>query len=794
MATVHPRKITAQALLLASVALVVCTPSVHAQLTFLSTFGSSGAAAGQFNGPEGITLGSNGNLYVADTENNRVQVFNANGAYLSSFSDNTPRPFGVAIGPNGNIYVPNANDTVAIFNSSGVYQSYFGQYGTGNGQFIAPYAIAVDSGGTVYVPDADNNRVEMFNSTGTFLNHFVTGLSQPQGIAISTGGTVYVSNTANEQVNIYNKSGSLLNSFGSQGSGNGQFAYPMGIALGSSGLIYVADWYNGRIEVFNSSGAFQSAASGGANASLSRPTGIALSSSGILYVADSNNGRIMRFFDPDSWASGTDAFTDPSLGPTSVAVGSGQMLGSSLILDNTRGLQVGGALSVNHGGSFTLSGGSILSKDFVVDGTSGGANFTMTSGKFTDSTVEVTNGGIADFAGTTLNVNLGGALSVTGAGSQFKIDQGAIVSTPSLTNTGAVVIGSNADFIVYGNTTNNGSIIVNNGLLDIRGSLTNAAGAVLQGSGTINVHTLLTNNGTIQFSNQTTLNGSLQNNANASIEIPGLVPTVFSYTVTNNGSISLDPGASATFLAALSGNGTILNNGAISIQANSSVARVSGFGALTLGSGSSSARLQLTTSGGTTTLSSLLLNNASSLDLTNNPLIVEAVSNHAGVLSTLRAKVLAGQSASAGIFSSGLAPKTTIALLDNAVSGFSTFGGVAVDANSILIAPELPGDANADGQVNLTDLSRVLNNFGKSSSAWTDGNFDNASTIDLTDLSDVLNNFGATNPGAGATLAANGTASAAAAAPEPASLALLLPTLLLLRPRSRGANPLQSAS
>ena len=58
------------------------------------------------------------------------------------------------------------------------------------------------------------------------------------------------------------------------------------------------------------------------------------------------------------------------------------------------------------------------------------------------------------------------------------------------------------------------------------------------------------------------------------------------------------------------------------------------------------------------------------------------------------------------------------------------------------------GDANMDGQVDLTDLSTVLNNFGKSTVLWTDGNFDGQPTIDLTDLSDVLNNFGSSAPSA----------------------------------------------
>ena len=65
---------------------------------------------------------------------------------------------------------------------------------------------------------------------------------------------------------------------------------------------------------------------------------------------------------------------------------------------------------------------------------------------------------------------------------------------------------------------------------------------------------------------------------------------------------------------------------------------------------------------------------------------------------------------------------------------------------AILIAPEILGDANADGKVDLTDLSTILNHFGQQTPNWTDGNFDGAATIDLTDLSNVLNNFGVSNP------------------------------------------------
>ena len=86
------------------------------------------------------------------------------------------------------------------------------------------------------------------------------------------------------------------------------------------------------------------------------------------------------------------------------------------------------------------------------------------------------------------------------------------------------------------------------------------------------------------------------------------------------------------------------------------------------------------------------------------------------------------------------------------------------------------GDANADGSVDLTDLSTVLNNSGSTTSAWTSGNFDGAPTIDLTDLSDVLNNFGITNPNASEFAVSSQAPSLLASTPEPASLAFLFPS------------------
>ena len=180
------------------------------------------------------------------------------------------------------------------------------------------------------------------------------------------------------------------------------------------------------------------------------------------------------------------------------------------------------------------------------------------------------------------------------------------------------------------------------------------------------------------------------------------------------------------------------------------------------------------------------------LDVTSDKLIIEPTTGRAALLANLENQAVFGHTHATGITSSTATSAMSVAVIDNALLGRLTFGGISVDSNSILIAQELLGDSNIDGKVDLTDLSTVLNNFGSTSAAWTSGNFDGATTIDLTDLSDVLNNFGATysspfdasaDDQAAAETAISGNN--AVAAPEPASLGLLLVGGVFLRKRSR---------
>lgn len=158
-------------------------------------WGSRGIGNGQFMGFGDIAADSQGNIYVIDKGNNRIQKFQ-----LTS---------------------PCPKQTTQI--TVGVcFVTKWGTLGSGNGQFDRAGGIAVDSSGYVYVTDFGNHRVQKFQLTNAC----------PPGTTQVGVGVCFVTK------------------WGSQGSENGQFLYPIGIDIDSMGRVYVADAGNSRVQVF----------------------------------------------------------------------------------------------------------------------------------------------------------------------------------------------------------------------------------------------------------------------------------------------------------------------------------------------------------------------------------------------------------------------------------------------------------------------------------------------------------------------------------------------------------------
>jgi len=133
------------------------------------SFGQRGAGDGEFNYPTHIATGSNGHIYITDTMNFRVQVFDNSGNFITAFGklgdsyNDLNRPKGIAADSFGNIYVvDNAADMVKIFNEEGKLLLFFGENGRLPGKFVMPSGIFIDNKNIIYVADTYNMRVQAF--------------------------------------------------------------------------------------------------------------------------------------------------------------------------------------------------------------------------------------------------------------------------------------------------------------------------------------------------------------------------------------------------------------------------------------------------------------------------------------------------------------------------------------------------------------------------------------------------------------------------------------------------------
>ncbi len=307
-------------LLLAGLTLVLILPPILAQAdtppTFLTRWGTNGIPGtgdGQFNNPRGVAVDNQGNVYVADTLNDRLQKFTITGTFLAKWG--TPGtgdgqfndPEGVAVDKAGNVYVADTgHDRIQKFTITGTFLAKWGSFGSGNGQFNSPRGLAVDSAGNIYVADMGNDRIQKFDSNGTFLTKW--GLdgsdngefNNPRDVAVDQAGNVYVADKVNHRIQKFDSNGTFLTKWGTFGINDGQFDDPEGVAVDKAGNVYVADTDNHRIQKFDGNGTFLAkwGTFGGGDSQFDDPEGIAVDQAGNVYVADTDDHHIQKFGQP----------------------------------------------------------------------------------------------------------------------------------------------------------------------------------------------------------------------------------------------------------------------------------------------------------------------------------------------------------------------------------------------------------------------------------------------------------------------------------------------------------------
>jgi streptogramin lyase len=253
-------------------------------------FSGDGGLANQATlfGPRGVAVDSNGNIYIADTDNNKIRKINASDGIISTIAKELNGPNGIAVDSLNNVYIAeyysnvirkidkNGNITTiaGTLNTSG----FSGDGGTAtSAKLSGPSGIAVDSNGNIYIADTSNQRIRKIDAKGiitTIAGNGVAGFSGDGGTATSA----------------------LLNN-------------PIGLAVDSLNNVYIAEYYSNVIRKIDAKGIISTIAGNGGggflgdggtatSALLSKPRGIAVDSNGNIYIVDTFNQRIRKITYP----------------------------------------------------------------------------------------------------------------------------------------------------------------------------------------------------------------------------------------------------------------------------------------------------------------------------------------------------------------------------------------------------------------------------------------------------------------------------------------------------------------
>ena len=219
------------------------------------TFGTNSTNPDGMKRPRGIAIDDTDNIYVSSE--NKLQKFTSRGELIKCVGEKGGKegefnqPHGMVLF-NQELYVCDSiNDRIQVFNMDLKYIRSIGSFGKEIGKFSIPRDIKFDRDGNMYIAEWGNARVQVLDNRGHFIRVFgeEDKLGRPSALHI-VDEYVYVSDLRSDCIVVYETSGKFVTSFGKCGDGEGEFASPRSITSCADGYIYVCDQDNNRVQVF----------------------------------------------------------------------------------------------------------------------------------------------------------------------------------------------------------------------------------------------------------------------------------------------------------------------------------------------------------------------------------------------------------------------------------------------------------------------------------------------------------------------------------------------------------------
>ncbi len=289
----------------------------------ISEFGTIGTANGEMDGPTGIDLDSNGDIYVVDTQNDRVEKFNGSThAWLQNIgtpgtADNEmEEPLDITVLSDDSLWVadrvngPTNTGGLMKYDSSGVYVECINlntcatHFDLGSTGFATSFAgLTSDSSDNIFY--SKGHEIFGIDAT-TYATIFLEGAAagsadgffdDPKGLFIDGSNNLYIADRDNNRIQKLDSSGNFLMKFGTSGTGDGEFNGPTDVSVDIDGNIFVADSGNSRIQKFDSLGNFilEFGILGSQDDELTYPTSLVIDTNQDLYITDTGNNRVVKY-------------------------------------------------------------------------------------------------------------------------------------------------------------------------------------------------------------------------------------------------------------------------------------------------------------------------------------------------------------------------------------------------------------------------------------------------------------------------------------------------------------------